>query len=145
VDGRPTWVGFGDPGGVSHIQNGHVRNYGEKEGIGRGATNMLAEDARGIVWTGNRNGLFSFAGDRWDHWTSTRGVPEGQVYSAYVDKSGTFFVGTATSLLRRREGSERFEVFKVSDVVTNERTVAMCQAKGVFELRAASQNFTLEL
>jgi signal transduction histidine kinase/ligand-binding sensor domain-containing protein len=107
------WVGFGDPGGVSHIQNGHVRNYGEKEGIGRGATNMLAEDARGIIWTGNRNGLFSFSGDRWDHWTSSRGVHEGQVYSAYVDKSGTFFVGTATSLLRRREGSERFDVAEI--------------------------------
>ena len=112
------WVGFGDPGGLSRISNGHVQNYGEKEGVGRGATNMLVEDRQGTIWAGNRAGLFAFSGGRWRQWSSAQGVPDGPVYSAFANKAGTLFVGTSTSVLSRLDGAERFQLAEqIDDVV----------------------------
>ena len=62
------WVGFGDAGGVSRIQDGVIRGFGEGDGLPGGAIMVLLEDAAGTLWAGGDAGLFSLSGDRWVKW-----------------------------------------------------------------------------
>jgi signal transduction histidine kinase/ligand-binding sensor domain-containing protein len=101
------WFGFGGRGGVARLRDGQVRNYGPTEGIPEGPMTLLFDDPAGTMWAGNDSGLYKFAGDRWE--PSGRGLPSGAVFSAYVDKSGDFLVGTASGVFRRPTGRDAFE------------------------------------
>lgn len=101
------WLGFGEQGGVSRIRGEDLRNYGEADGIDRGAVTMLFEDPGGNIWAGNGNALYKFAGERWEQWDD--GLPQGSVNATYVDRFGHFFIATAAGVFSRSPDHEMFQ------------------------------------
>ena len=104
------WVGFGGLGGVSRIGGGPARHYDEADGLPRAVVEVVIEDQAGTIWVGNTVGLFSLVGDRWQKWAPTHGLPNGPVYSAYLDQQGNLLVGSQGAIFRRRPNGESFEV-----------------------------------
>ena len=102
------WLGFGAPGGVVRLQKGELRHYGPGEGLEEGAVTMLFEHPDGTLWAGNPTRPVqpgrTIAGNG-----STMACRQTAVYTAYVDKSGGFLVGTALGTFRRSPGENRFE------------------------------------
>ena len=107
------WIGYGEPGGVSRVKDGHLSDYGSADGLGAGLTNDLVQDRDGTLWVGNRSGLFSFDNHRWQAWPAERGLPDGAVLTVYVDHADAVWVGTATGLYRRAAGERRFEAVEI--------------------------------
>src|SRR5579872_3083130 len=90
------WLGFGEQGGVSQIQNGAVRNYNEADGLPAGAITMMAEDRKGDIWSANQSGPYRFAGDRWQ--PSAPGLPKSSIYRTILDRQGRRLAATADGL-----------------------------------------------
>ena len=101
------WFGFGAQGGVVRLHGGEVRHYGPNEGLEEGAVTMLFEHPDGTLWAGNQRGLYSLVANRWERFED--GLPATAVYSAHVDRSGSFLVGTAMGTFRRNPGERHFE------------------------------------
>ncbi|MGE0359812.1 MAG: two-component regulator propeller domain-containing protein [Vicinamibacterales bacterium] len=118
------WVGYGNAGGLARIRPDGIRTFGEAEGVPGAAFMVVIEDLAGVIWAGGEKGLFSFADGRWQHVGAAQGLPEAAVYSAYVDQSGRFYVGTATGILRRQPGESSFTQLEVIDADTEEPTEA---------------------
>src|SRR5580765_454469 len=93
------WFGFGAQGGIIRLHGQEVRRYGPNEGLEEGAVTMLFEHPDGTLWAGNQRGLYSLVANRWERFEE--GLPATAVYSGYVDKSGSFLVGTAMGTFRR--------------------------------------------
>ena len=101
------WFGFGAPGGVMRLHKGEVQHYGASEGLEGGAVTMLFEHPDGTLWAGNPRGLHRLVANRWEQFNE--GVPATAVYTAYLDRSGSFLVGTALGTFRRAPGETTFE------------------------------------
>jgi ligand-binding sensor domain-containing protein len=118
------WVGYGDTGGIARIRADRTRIYRESEGVAGAAIMVIVEDAAGTIWAGGEKGLLSFADEQWQRSGSWEGLPEAAVYSAFVDRSGRFYVGTATGIFRRSAGERRFSQVEVIDADTEQPTEA---------------------
>jgi signal transduction histidine kinase/ligand-binding sensor domain-containing protein len=103
------WVGFADRGGITSIRGLAARNYGTTDGLPAAAVITIVEDAARTIWVGTDAGLFSLDGDRWIKWPSGRGLPDGTVWAAHVDRQGTFYVANPQGLFRRSAGGAGFE------------------------------------
>ncbi len=87
------WFGFGETGAVGRLQREQVRLYGQGDGLGGGAVNMLFEHPNGTIWVGTDDGLYRFTDDQWNQVDASS--LRSPVYSALVDDRGRFLVGTA--------------------------------------------------
>ena len=101
------WFGFGAQGGVIRLHKGEVLHYGPNEGLEEGAVMMLFEHPDGTFWAGSQRGLYRLVENRWERFEG--GLPAAAVHAAYVDRSGSFLVGTAKGTFRRNPGQNRFE------------------------------------
>jgi len=93
------WVGFGDGGGIERLSDATGRVFDAHDGV-LGIVNALAEDRRGAVWAATTNGLFRFAGGRWEQFRQADGVPVGAVYSVYVMRVGDLLIGTDSGIFQ---------------------------------------------
>jgi ligand-binding sensor domain-containing protein len=89
------WVGF-TSGGAALVKDGHVRNYGESDGLAtRDTAYRFTMDAEGITWVLTGTGPFKFNGKRWDAIEKKTGYPEGGLALDMVfDADGTMWVST---------------------------------------------------
>jgi ligand-binding sensor domain-containing protein len=106
---RAVWVGYGDLGGITRIEPGDARTYGEQDGLPRGAISVIVEDLKGGLWAGSGRGLFTLSGDRWEKLPENQGLPDGPVLSAYVNERDDMVVGTGVGVFKRPAGSDRFQ------------------------------------
>ena len=106
------WVGFGGGGGISLVRGVDVRTFSQSDGLPRSAVNAIVEDLAATVWAGTDAGLFFLRGERWEKQGSTRGMPEGAIWGAYVDPTGTLLLAGAAGLFRRPAGSPDFEMLE---------------------------------
>ncbi len=100
------WIGFQEPGGVSRIRAGEVRNFTASDGIGSGAVTTLFEDAAGNIWAGSGDGLRTFTGERW---TQEDGLAQSPVNAIRADQHGRIFVATGSGVFSRSNPNEAFE------------------------------------
>jgi signal transduction histidine kinase/ligand-binding sensor domain-containing protein len=106
------WAGLGGHGGVTRLYKGAIRAYDEQDGLPNTPVNVLVQDGRGAIWAGTASGLFRFENDRWSRWR--QGLPEGEIYGAYVDSSANLLVGMAEGLFRRPPGAGTFDLLESS-------------------------------
>ncbi|HET7212567.1 MAG TPA: two-component regulator propeller domain-containing protein, partial [Terriglobia bacterium] len=96
-------------GGVSFIKNGAVTNYGKRDGLPSDAVLEFARDRQGAIWiAAGEGGLARLEGTRWQKIGTDWGFA-GAADSVFVDREGTVWVGTPTSVEHLVEGGRRFQ------------------------------------
>lgn len=109
------WIGFGGTAGIGHLVQGRLRRYGEADGLGPGAVVVITEDHEGGVWAGSNSGFYRFGNERFSR--QAIGAP-GQptaVLSAFTDRTGALFVGTASGLLKSDPPYMQFRTVQTTD------------------------------
>ncbi|HEY7173161.1 MAG TPA: two-component regulator propeller domain-containing protein [Vicinamibacterales bacterium] len=113
------WIGFGgDAGGVARVsgKSGRLFRSPDTPDAPTGQVTAIVEDRAHAIWAAGANGLFRFAGNRWQKLGAADGLPDAPVNNAYVDSAGTLWVGTAVGFFSRREAADaRFEEAEASD------------------------------
>jgi signal transduction histidine kinase/ligand-binding sensor domain-containing protein len=79
-------------GGVSALKNGHLRTYGEADGLSGSTISALVRDSNGVVLAASRDGLFAQRGRRWSRLGTEVGLPAGVTRHAIVDQRGTVWI-----------------------------------------------------
>jgi len=103
------WVGYWF-GGVSFIRNGSVTDYGEPEGLPSRPVLGFARDRQGAIWiAAGKDGLARLEGSRWRKIGTDRGFA-GPADTVFVDRAGTVWVGTPTSVAYLVEGRNQFQI-----------------------------------
>ncbi|MDZ4866062.1 MAG: triple tyrosine motif-containing protein [Alphaproteobacteria bacterium] len=102
------WIGYSD-GGVSHLKDGHVTTYLEKDGIAPGMVVNLRRDNDGALWAVSHGGLSRFEGGRWRRAGADWNVPSGMVIGLFQARDGTLWLSTEGSIYFSRPGARRFE------------------------------------
>jgi signal transduction histidine kinase len=103
------WVGY-PTGGVSHLNQGHNRNYGVNDGLPSGYFVGFAQDRQGNVWATNLTGLFRLHGDRWQQIAGDWDFRAKFAGSIFVDSRGTLWVGTEAGLFSLRDRDRKFRL-----------------------------------
>ena len=103
------WVSYWY-GGASFIKDGTVTEYGKEEGLPSRQVFAFALDRKGAVWiAAGKDGLARLEGSRWRKIGSELGFA-GPANTVFVDRTGTVWVGTPTSVVYLREGGSQFQI-----------------------------------
>lgn len=103
------WVSYWY-GGASFIKNGTVTEYGTEEGLPSRQVFAFARDRKGAVWiAAGKDGLARLEGSRWRNIDPDLGFA-GSANTVFVDRAGTVWVGTPTSVVYLREGGSQFQI-----------------------------------
>jgi len=103
------WVGYWY-GGVSLIKNGTVTDYGKPEGLPSSAVLAFARDRQGAIWiAAGKDGLARLEGSRWRKIGTDWGFA-GPANTIFVNRAGTVWVGTPTSVAYLVEGGTQFQI-----------------------------------
>ena len=101
------WVGYWF-GGVSFINNGKVTNYEMRDGLPSSPVLAFARDRKGAIWiAAGEGGLARLEGSRWQKIGTDWGFA-GAADTVFVDRAGTVWVGTPTSVTYLVEGETGF-------------------------------------
>lgn len=109
-DGR-MWVGFGAQGGIAVFGERLLQAYDIASGLPSTTVSTILEHPPGNFWAGTSMGLYRLRENKWERWGAPRGVPEGPVSVALVDRRGEMIVATAAQVLRLDERAQRFVPF----------------------------------
>jgi signal transduction histidine kinase len=97
------WVSY-TFGGVSFINDGRIKNYGEREGLPVGTVLGFAQDKSGTVWVATTRGLRRFDGSQWvDVGTELR-LPKTYTSMVSFDRSGTLWIAVDNSVMYLQAG-----------------------------------------
>ena len=102
------WVSF-HPTGVAFVKNDSLTVFTRPEELPSAQVYTFAADADGRVWAGTHNGLELRVGSRWVPAGSDWNFPRERVWSLFVDRQGSLWVGAGSTVLVLRRGSRRFE------------------------------------
>lgn len=96
-------------GGASVISAGHLRHYGERDGLPRKSIYRFVLDSADTLWAATSIGLFRRAGEAWLRAGPNEGVPDGAVIAVTVDRSGAVWIAVAgVGVFARTRGKSRF-------------------------------------
>lgn len=101
------WIGW-RTGGISHLRDGTLRNWGMDEGLPRGSIWGFALDGAG-VWAAGLDGLAHFDGRNWRRVGPGQGFTARKASSVFVAADGTVAVLSEQGLFLRPPGAQRFE------------------------------------
>jgi signal transduction histidine kinase/ligand-binding sensor domain-containing protein len=101
------WVGYFQ-GGATLLKDGRLRHFSENDGLGPQVVSMLARDPTGAIWAATALGLKRFEGSHWDHIGSDWNFPGSYAERAYVDRNGTLWVSTGSTIVFLPRGERRF-------------------------------------
>ncbi|MGO4515852.1 two-component regulator propeller domain-containing protein [Terriglobus sp. 2YAB30_2] len=102
------WVGYWY-GGVSFIKDGRVTDYGKPDGLPSSQVLAFARDRQGVIWiAAGKDGLVRLEGSRWKKIGPDTGF-SGPANTVFVNRAGTVWVGTPTSVVYLVEGESRFQ------------------------------------
>jgi signal transduction histidine kinase len=109
------WIGFGGTGGIARIAHRAATTF-TGPSAPTGSIASIVEDRAHTIWAAGASGLYHFAGDRWEKLGPEHGLPAAAITGAYVDSSGTLWIGTAAGLFWRPEATEeRFQEIERSN------------------------------
>lgn len=106
--GGGLWVSF-RPSGIGYIDGGELTTFDPSEGAPASDVFALACDRDRRLWAGTHDGLILRSGSRWLRAGEDWNLPRERVWSLFVDRGGTLWVGIGTTLASLRPGSTRFE------------------------------------
>ncbi|UCJ08937.1 histidine kinase [Chitinophaga pendula] len=93
----------------------YFRHYQVENGLSNNTINCSAQDKKGFLWLGTKEGLNRFDGYRFKLFTledtATHALTRDLIYCLFVDPKGTLWVGSQKGLYRYDEGKERLVKF----------------------------------
>lgn len=101
------WVGW-QVGGISHVKDGVVRNFGEAQGVRPGTIWGFAIDGAGAVWAAGASGVARFDGARWQMMGPAQGFTARKGSAVFADSDGQLGVFTEQGLFLWQPGQGRF-------------------------------------
>lgn len=119
------WIGY-LRGGASLWKNGRVTNYSEPEGFPVGRVRSFARDHDGTIWAGVVGGFTRFDGSRWHTIRMDWNYASRSAWTLHVDKQGTLWVTTGSSIMFLPKGEKKFQ----DTGVRAEAVFAFAQAPG---------------
>lgn len=101
------WVGW-QVGGISHVRDGVVSNYGEAQGLRAGTIWGFAIDGAGAVWAAGASGVARFDGARWQMMGPAQGFTANKGSAVFADRDGRLGVFSEQGLFLWRPEENRF-------------------------------------
>jgi signal transduction histidine kinase len=89
---------------VSFINDGTIKNYGEREGLPVGTVLSFAQDKSGTVWVATTRGLRRFDGSQWVDVGAELGLPKTYTSTVGFDRSGTLWITVDNSVMYMQPG-----------------------------------------
>jgi signal transduction histidine kinase/ligand-binding sensor domain-containing protein len=83
--------------------DGHVRIYGERDGLPDQFVRAMWADRDGTIWAGTNGGLARLDGDRFVSWISGDAHDRDLVRCLFEDREGDLWVGANNGLIRLRD------------------------------------------
>lgn len=118
------WIGH-HLGGVSHLHEGRLVNYGQAQGLPRSSVAGMAKAGDGTLWAGTTRGLFRLDGGRWQPANATWNVPADPVDELILDRDRTLWVMSNDRIFYLRDGANRFEKLPVAVPRSNSQTMLL--------------------
>ena len=101
------WIGW-QVGGISHVKDGVVRNYGEEQGVQAGSIWGFASDGSGALWAAGVSGISRFDGRRWQAMGPAQGYTAQKASAVFADRDGKLGVFSEQGLFLWQPGQARF-------------------------------------
>jgi signal transduction histidine kinase/ligand-binding sensor domain-containing protein len=93
--------------------------YGTEQGLSESAAEAVAQDRRGFIWVGTRDGLNRFDGYRFRTYRHDPEDPaslrDSRVGALFVDSEGVLWVGTNVGLHRYLPALDEFEAMEIGE------------------------------
>lgn len=105
VTGHDGSVWVGTDGGVTHLENGHARNYSATSGLTYFTVTSLLEDRQGGIWVGASRGLNHIVGGALVQDVATAALAREELWSICQDASGAMWFGTSNGLYGLRNNA----------------------------------------
>jgi signal transduction histidine kinase/ligand-binding sensor domain-containing protein len=102
------WVSF-RPSGLGFIKDGQALMFSRPEELPPSPVYVLICDHEGRVWGGSHDGLLLFDGKRWTAVGAGLDFPAERIRALFVDRDGTLWVATETTIVFLRRGSKTFQ------------------------------------
>ncbi len=101
------WISF-RPDGLGFLKDGRMRVFSRPEELPRSQVYCFALDPDGRVWAGTQTGLALFDGARWLDIGSDWNFTPQRIWSMFVDRDGTLWVGTGETIVFLPRGERSF-------------------------------------
>jgi len=108
------WIGF-TFGGVSLLQDGHLTQYAEPQGIPRGTVKNIVRDQSGVMYVASTGGLARLEGDHWVRVNLDTVDANTALLQLLSDRAGTFWLLTDKAILTRAPGATQFVPVRKAD------------------------------
>jgi signal transduction histidine kinase len=102
------WIGFAR-GGATWLKDGHLTNYGEREGLPQGRLSSFAEDQAGTIWAATAAGLARLERGHWERIGANWSCPGKAAQAAVFDRRGTLWVATENTIVFLPRGAKSFQ------------------------------------
>ncbi|HSI49488.1 MAG TPA: triple tyrosine motif-containing protein [Ideonella sp.] len=107
------WIGH-HLGGISHLQGGHLVNYGRAEGLPASSVTAIGHAGDGTVWAGTTRGLFRLERGLWQLAGAAWNAPTDPLEALVVDRDRTLWVKGNEQIFYLRDGATRFEKMPIA-------------------------------
>jgi two-component system sensor histidine kinase/response regulator len=101
------WIGT-NKGGVHRFKEGRLEKIKVDNLDGRAVVEEFARDRAGRLWIATSQGMFCLKGEKWDRYTTERGLSSNATYTAYVDDKGDLWVGNQAGLDKYQPATDSF-------------------------------------
>jgi len=102
------WISF-NPSGIGFLKDGQIRIYARPEELPRSQVYCFARDLDGRIWAGTHTGLVLLDGSRWLDIGTDWNFTNQRIWTMFVDRVGTLWVGADNTILFLQRGSKVFQ------------------------------------
>ena len=121
------WIGTAF-GGLKRMQPRHILAYSSREGLANNNAWSICESRRGGLWIGTDSGFSLLKEGKFTNFPLEKSVVDPVVKSIFEDRSGTVWIGTINTGLRRfRNG--KLTTFTTTDGLTHHQINAIYEDK----------------
>lgn len=102
------WIGY-RTGGAARLQNGRIRNYGERDGLPARAVWGVEQDSSGRIWAATPLGMRYLEQDHWRPPASSWNLPQTLYKTLIRDRQGVLWAQGEAGVFFLKPGAARFE------------------------------------
>lgn len=101
------WIGYRS-GGVGRLQDGRIRNYGQREGLPNRAVWGVEQDGNGRIWAATVLGMYRLDHERWLAAEPSWQLPAEPYKTLMRDRQGVLWVQGDSGVYSLQPGATRF-------------------------------------